>query len=438
MEDQIASTKSAPVTKSLIWAMVAVFATAFCVRIVFVALRGVKVAPDTADYTRLAENIRAHGAFSLEAGPEFTPSIRRAPLYPVFLAGFVHSGNVSQSAVAVTQIILDAGIAAVIVLLVTSLATVRWALIAGAVYALHPGAIYFSTAIITEPLFTPLSVASTVLLIYGLRSNRAVLTTLAGAAFGLATLCRPVVFLLPFLLLAIWLLFSTQRPRKWLHTSLTIVCMTLVLAPWLIRCARVSGHFVFVQGFTPVLFYVATRTDWNQKDEEHLWPRFAHEDPYGRWLDAARTPAEVVEADRFGLGLALRNVQNNPKGYLVSRVSNIPYLFITSFDMFTRVNKSFGQLFRERDLSKLALKLALLLVFSLLPFLLACAGVLGGWRDLTAMMCAGVWVYTFAINFPVWIEYRYGAPAVPFLLVSAAYGAYALTKRFRHRKSPRL
>src|SRR5688572_27515863 len=317
-----------------------VFVLAFGVRMGFLAVRGVTTAPDSTDYVRLAQNLRAHGAFSLDAGPELMPTIRRAPLYPFFLAAFVRSGQVSLGAVATVQAILDAGVAVLILLLTSAALNLRWAFVAGLAYAFHPGAIYISTTILSEPLFTALSLIGVSLAFYGLLRNRLALTALGGFAFGMATLCRPIALPLPFLLVGVSLLVAKHLPRRWLHAALLIACLAILITPWLIRCASVSGHFVFIQGFTPTTFYVATRTDWDQKDQERLWSRFASEDLYGRRLHAARTPAEVVEADRFGLSVALQNVRANPTGYLASRVRNVPYLCLTSFDMFTGVNKS--------------------------------------------------------------------------------------------------
>jgi 4-amino-4-deoxy-L-arabinose transferase-like glycosyltransferase len=412
----------------------AVFLLAVCARVAFFAARGVTTAPDSVDYARLAENLRAHGAFSLDTDLPLMPTIRRAPLYPVFLAAFVSSGSVSLVAATVAQAIIDAGVAVLIILLASAIVNLRWAVISGLVYALYPGSIYFTTTILSETLFTALLTVGVVLVLYGFRSNRLTLTALPGVAFGLAILCRPIAFPLPFLLIGVSL-FATRQPRGWVRAVVLAATMALVVSPWLIRCVRVSGHFVFVQGFTQTIFYVGTRTDWDQKDQAGLWSRFATEDPYGRRLSAARTPAEVVEADRFGLSLALQNIRANPGGYLTLRIRSFPYLFITSFDMFTGMNKSFGQSLRERDVLGLALKLSLLLIFSLAPFVLAGVGIVSARHNLAAMLCATVWLYTLLINFPVWVEYRYWLPAVPFLLVSAAPGAQRIAAWFTARKN---
>jgi 4-amino-4-deoxy-L-arabinose transferase-like glycosyltransferase len=420
--------KPAP-AKSLLLAAAAVFLLALGVRIAFAAARGVKLTPDSADYVRLAENLRAHGAYSLDPSEPFTPSIRRAPLYSFFLAPLVGAEGVSVNRAAAAQTVIDAAVAVLALLLAHAALSLRWAAAAGVAYAIHPGAIYFSTNILSEPLFTALNVAGALLLLYGLSRDRPALSALGGVAFGLATLCRPISLPLPLLLVGVSLFVAPRLPRRWLHAALLVACAALVMAPWLARCARVSGQFVLVQGYTQVIFYVATRPDWDQKDEERLWPRFAQEDPYGKRLMAARTPREVLEADRFGRQSGWQNIRARPRAYLASRARNFPHLFITSFDMFTGLNRSFGQLLRERDAPRLALKLSLLLAFSLAPLLLGVVGLAGGRRNLSAAFCAVVWVYTLLAHLPMWVEYRYWLPAVPFLLVGAAVGARLVAAR---------
>src|SRR5205823_8193525 len=159
-----------------------------------------------------------------------------------------------------------------------------------------------------------------------------------------------------------------------LHDALPI-CAALALAPWAVRCTRLAHHLVLVQGLSAANFYVATLSDWNQLDQEHLWPRFSGEDPYGRRLAAARNAAEVAEADRFGFRQGVENIRTHPQRYLRSRIHSFPPFVLTGFDFFTGINQSFGQAAARRHVLGLAVKLLFLLFFSLLPFLLAIVGL---------------------------------------------------------------
>src|SRR5438445_9559087 len=85
-----------------------VFLVALVARLAFLWWRGPHTTPDSVEYLALARNITAHAAYSLQTSAPFLPSIRRPPLYPVFLAMLCCLGHPDPLAVAVIQSILDA------------------------------------------------------------------------------------------------------------------------------------------------------------------------------------------------------------------------------------------------------------------------------------------------------------------------------------------
>jgi hypothetical protein len=406
---------------------VVVFLVAAGARFAFLAFRGPTLSPDSADFLLLAENIRTHGAYSLDTAPPFTPSIRRAPVYAFFLAALPMAKTNRAVAAAVLQVLLDAGVAVMVLLLAlrSSVLRWRWSIAAGFAYAIFPGAIYASTTVLTEPLFTSLLVGGVLAAVVGFSKDRLRLTALAGVLLALAALCRPIALPIPVIFAGIYLLRKTSR-RRWLHGAVLLGCTAAIMAPWAIRTTRVAEQLVVVNGASAVPFYVATRTDWDQKDQATLWTRFVNEDEYGRRLAAAKTPKEVAEADRVGGRMGLENIRANPRRYLSSRLRTLPYLVVTSFDNFTGINGSFRTLWQQGSVLKLALKLALLFLFSLVPFVLAWLGLIPGRRNLAALLVSVVWLYMLAANLPMWVEYRFWVPAIPFLLVTAAHGAQFL------------
>src|SRR5438128_1958796 len=88
-----------------------IFLVALGARLAFLWWRGPINAPDSISYMRLARNLLNHGAFSFEVDPPYTPTIRRPPLYPAFLAGLGWCGLISPWAVAASQVVLDAFVA---------------------------------------------------------------------------------------------------------------------------------------------------------------------------------------------------------------------------------------------------------------------------------------------------------------------------------------
>jgi 4-amino-4-deoxy-L-arabinose transferase-like glycosyltransferase len=394
----------------------------------FLLANGPSRGGDTADYLTIARNLVQEGAFSLEEVGPFSPTIRRPPLYPFFLAGVGRIGGLSEWTVSTTQVALDAVTAVMVLHLARMVVATRWATAVAIAYGLFPGAIAISSTILSETLFTFVLVASVLVLTLGIQRNRLALTTAGGAGLGLAILCRPVALLYLVMLMLALLGFGpclagsrkyAPSTRKLFHVGLLLVGAVAVVAPWLVRCSLVSGQFVFVQGTAAINWYIPTLVELDQGDERTLWPYFVNEDPYGKLLGEARTPAETLEADRFGFHQALSNVRARPTDYLVSRLRSFPHLFINSFDSFTHTNQSFGTLWACQNLPGLFLKLGLLTVFSITPILLAVAGLGYSRRSVGALFCATLWLTTLIAHLPMWIEFRFWLPVVPFLFISA-------------------
>jgi 4-amino-4-deoxy-L-arabinose transferase-like glycosyltransferase len=402
--------------KRLLVPVALLFALAALLRLGFWAWHGTRFGGDTADYFLLAENLLRHHAYSLHETAPFLPSIRRAPVYPWFIivSGL---GSLAPAPVIVAQILLDAATTALVFVLGQTVATRKGAAAAALFYGLHPGAIAASFALLTETLFTFLLVSALTLLTFGLLRDKRKLTATAGAVLGAAALCRPLALLYPCVLLII-LLGWRAAPRRFAHAGLFLIAAALILAPWAWRCSAQAERLLLVQGVGAVNWYVPTRWDWNQKDEEKLW-RLFRDSAYGQRLAAAQTPKEVVAADSFGWQQTVANVRANPAAYLASRARSYPYLFLSSFDQLTGLNVSFGTLWAARSLGKLALKLGLLVMFSLLPLAL---GFRGLWRKPSGagLLCGAMWLATLAVHLPLWIEYRFFLPVTPFLAISAA------------------
>lgn len=422
-----------------IWLMAGiVFLLAVAVRLIFLAWRGPEIAPDSNDYVRLAQNLVAHARFSLDVATPFTPSIRWPPLYPAFIGALSWIGSSSPLAVAAIQSVLDSLTALILLLMARTLLPLKWAFFAAVAYAVNPGVISSTRAILTETLFTAIPLCAIWILSLGLKRDRLRITALSAIILGLAVLCRPIALLLPFVLSAPILLLHDRR-RAVMHALVLIGVALLVVMPWSIRSSRVAGRLVMVQdsSVAAALFYTATRWDWDQKDQALLWPRYAEESYRIVKAAEAEHPGNAQESrtDRLLLREGIRNIRANPGKYLVSRARNFPYLFITSYDSATGINQSFGTLVVQRDLPRLAAKLVLLVTFSFLPFLLGIVGLIPSRRNMTAALCAMVWLYVLVFYIPMWLEPRYWIPCVPFLLISSALGAHTLWNRYSHQES---
>ena len=411
----------------------AIFFIAFVARLLYLTLTDACAGFDTNEYLVLAGNLYHYGAYSLSGFPDLVPSLRRAPGYPYFLTVFewLGGGRVSFQAVAFVQCVLDSAVAAALFLLARKVVSTPLAIAAALFYAFHPGAILRSCMILTECLFTFLLVVGVLFLIEAFENEKIWLLAGGAALLGFAVLTRPIAVILPMLFVfAVRLKIGSGRKYKFI--TIFGAVFLLVLTPWLYRCYVVSGRFVFVQGVTAFQFYAPTRVDLAQWDEAALWKEFFDPqtgDEYFRRLARAETPADFIEAEKTGRAQALENIKNHPREYLVSRLKAYPYFILTSFDNFTGIKGTYRTLLAEGRLTSLAVKIFLLLAFSALPFILSLAGLLRAGRGLTSLLCASVWVGVMILHLPMWIEYRFWAPFVPFQIVSAAAGLFFLTQR---------
>jgi 4-amino-4-deoxy-L-arabinose transferase-like glycosyltransferase len=393
-----------------------IFALALAARLGFLAMRGTFEAPDTAEYRLLARNVLRFHTFSMDARPPIAPAIRRPPVYPIFLASLMTVTS-SPIAPAIAQAVLDAIVAVMIFLIASRMVRPPFAIAVSVFYAIHPGPISTTVAILSETLFATLLCAAALLASIAAERVSAILAICSGTAFGLAALTRSIGVVYLIAVLCVMLAYRFRRVAVIVGISAIIV-----IAPWIIRSSRLAGRFVLIQAPSSFGWYLPSLWWLDQNDEPGMWRHYFAGDPYGVRLEGAKTPAEVMRADDFARQQTIVNIRKNPRAYLWSRVRAFPHLFLNTFDPFTGINRSLGDVVRAHDFGALAIKLTLLLLFSALPMAAALLGLPASRQTLAASMAAAIWLITLAFHVPVWIEYRYWLPALPFHLVTAALG----------------
>ena len=407
-----------------------IFVVAVAARLGFVAVCGSIATPDTAGYQLLAQNLVHFHAFSASEKPPLQTAIFRPPVYPFFLALLSPAGHPAIIP-AIAQGVLDALVCAMLFLMASRVARPPFAVAVSLLYALHPGAIAASATLLSDALFTALLFAAGCLAMMAAERMSSTLALFSGVTFGLATLCRSIGVLV---LIAVACVLIVRRFRR--MALVLALGAVILIAPWIVRSSRVAGRFVFIQAPSFINWYVPTLWWIDQNDETAIWRYFYIEDPYGVRLNASATPAEVMRAEDFGRSQAIVNVRRNPGNYLLSRARAFPHLFLSTFDRFTGINRSLGDVARVHDVGSLAIKLALMLLFTALPMVAACLGLSASRRTLAASLAAAVWIVTLAVHIPMWIEFRYWLPAMPFQFVTAAIGLEVAFDRDRSRSRP--
>jgi 4-amino-4-deoxy-L-arabinose transferase-like glycosyltransferase len=361
----------------------------------------------------LAKGLQDGHGFTLASEPPYFPSIRRSPGYPIFLASMGLVGASSETVVWI-QVLMDSIVAVLVVWIARGLAPGALAPGAGLMYAVHPGALWASSSVLSETLFTFLLCTSvfTMLLSEAGRRGRSLA---AGALMGCAALTRPIA---AFYAVGFWLIARRRFPRMRGHLLAFVLSSMAVIVPWSIRTSVLAGRPTLLQACSACTLYIASRTDWNQVDESELWPRFySVTDPCGRMLVAANpAPRELGRGDERCLREALSRIIGQPLAFVRSRLTSFPRLFITSFDFASRANISFG----DPELwghPKALLKIVLLVCFSLAPAVMAVIGARHLLSSPAGVLILTILGITLLFHVPQFVEYRFWLPVVPMLTV---------------------
>ena len=202
--------------------------------------------PDSESYWVLAERIANGEPYAMN--PE--RRVFRTPGYPLLLAPLFWVAD-GQPPV-VWGRFLGAALGTVAVAAAAALAWVlfgrRSGVLAAWAAALYPEAVAMSTFVLSEAPFVPLMLLQLLLATLAWRSDepnvQALGAGLAGLTAGAATLVRPSWLLFTPLALTVAYLDAQQRRRALRIGVWMLLGLILAMAPWWIRNARVTGHFV--------------------------------------------------------------------------------------------------------------------------------------------------------------------------------------------------
>lgn len=279
---------------------------------------------DSADFFAAAYHLAEDGTFPLPA--------KRAPLYPLFLAGLTALVGPSLELIALAQHLLGL-VTILLAYLLGALAFNRVVgLISAAWLAVNCSLLAMEHTIISEALLTPLLLASLLLLFRGLRGGRLWTVALAGVALGLCALTRPTVQ--PVLALAALALLLSRRPWRFRLAAVGVLAIgfAVVVSPWILRNRLVHGITAISSGLGSAL-YVRT----HDHDPTFTYRLRGDSGPDRRWnalqnrvielSRRSRTASGVVdglqrefgltyqEADRVLLGVTLQIMRQEPERY---------------------------------------------------------------------------------------------------------------------------
>jgi hypothetical protein len=189
---------------------------------------------DAFEYRALARNVAAGRGFTFDGT---TPSAYRAPLFPSLLGGWFRlGGDASPGAIASFQSVVHALGTVAGWLLLLELVPFAPAFAGGLFLALQPLLVTRVVFVLQEPVLLLATTLAALASIRWIRSPSPGRAALAGFAWGVCALAKPVVLFAPLLLAATRLLPARFGfPRRGGDAALCLLAFALAVAPWTAR-----------------------------------------------------------------------------------------------------------------------------------------------------------------------------------------------------------
>ena len=198
---------------------------------------------DEVTYDLLARNLVAGYGYCFVPGQ---PSLLRAPLYPVLLAGLYAMFGHHYAVVLGVQVLVGGLSALMLVVLGRRLfGDLTAPVIAGCFFACHPLLIFATNLLYSETVYLFLLLLFTCsCLKIAEKSGRKGWAIISGLLLGVSVLIKPNLLLFP-LPLFLWLWFALRSFRRALLLGgLVAATMIAIVFPWMLRNYQISGALV--------------------------------------------------------------------------------------------------------------------------------------------------------------------------------------------------
>lgn len=379
------------------------------------------VTPDSREYIWLAQNFT--GSYGLTGSINPYLSLRRTPIYPLFLSIF-SQGNGLLSSLLVQQL-LSVGIACLTWLLARKLYTEKIAWISTFLVSIETALLSSSFMILSETLFTFLFLAGIVTFVYAENSHsRLVYYTLSGLLFGLSSLTRPIGIAI-IIIIVLHILMSKDSKR--LESFIAIfVTLTLIIA-WSLRSFVSFGIFDVssIQSHNLHLFEGSGARAYRlgiPLDEVHA----LESDLMKRTLGDNFT---LEEEQKYRTTRGLNLIFNNFPWFIQMHIIGAVKLLIGPGQGDSLSFLTSGKVFVATNVWHFLL-LGLLLTVTLSIFLMATVGIYKRARVQQPIVLVSLLVI-IVISSGIQAYARFRAPIAPLLCIFAAAGIYELLKRLR-------
>jgi 4-amino-4-deoxy-L-arabinose transferase-like glycosyltransferase len=219
------------------------------------------------EYDEIAANLVVHGRYAASLADPTRETVTRAPVYPLYLAALFKVFGVGRLEwVAACDMVLHALSAALLTAVLSGFVASRFAVAGGLLFGLWPTTFYYAAKGSSETMVTLWLVVGWALLLALLRRPSLAVALALGAAAAMACLTRGSSVVLLAVALG-WMIAGNARGRVPLgHTVAMVLVWALVMSPWWVRNARVTGTFV---PFHTLVWFNAYHDD--VYDDAHRW-----------------------------------------------------------------------------------------------------------------------------------------------------------------------
>lgn len=285
-----------------------IFLFALIVRLIFIlGFQQPPVSSDAKGYDELGMSLLEKKGFSFQG----FPTVRREPVYPLFLSGIYLLFGHSYLAVRLIQSVIGALGVIFVFLIGKKVFSERCGYLAAIFYSLYPHFILTTGFLLTEALYIPLLLIAIFFIINCLERDKVVWYAVAGVFMGVVTLCRSITLFFPAFFF-LMLLFLRNKKRALFCTFVFSIAMGLTILPWTIRNYIRSGYFVPIAIGGGSSFWTGSYIPW---DGDWKYYDLTDFNKVTERLNKESALSEV-EIDKGLYQEGLRNIRENPIGYI--------------------------------------------------------------------------------------------------------------------------
>ncbi len=390
---------------------------AVMLRIVVILIMPLRLVSDFAFYDRLAMLWVSHGEYTDGSHPtSYFP-----PGWPFFLSRlYLVFGHHPQIGI-VANVAFGTGVVNFTWRLVRRIwgeSRARWAAL---IVAVMPNELLFTNVLGSEGLFTLLLLGSLILLMPGReRGLELGARALVGGIFlGMATLTRSLAFMLPIVLLGVYLIYDGASRRTAIRWVVCVAGLLIVTVPWIMRNEARLGRAT-----------ISTNAGMNFYIGNNPTAGVGYNNP-PQQISPQTTAADEAREDSLGFALGKQYTLAHPFAFLVRGALKSVYFLTSDMDV---VALDVGEAANRAVFDRYCW-LALAVQSVWWAFLIGVAlGVLYFLRsspshDAGGLLLLGIILYWVAVHFVFFGTGRFHMPIVPAM---AAFAGLAMTRFGEH------